>query len=557
MTPSPKKVCKRCGRNMILRTGSRGKFWGCGGYPSCKYTENYQADGELRIAFFAFNKSIVNELKAKVARGLNFTGFKPSAYQQSIADFVLKGKGNAFVGAVAGSGKSTTALWQLSLLGGTPNISTLHSHGFQCLLKNFPQEPIVDEFKKDGIAKELLPDDEDNGIDNKYARSILVNLTSLVQNTLTDEDDVSAIYELIEHFGVETNGCEEQVLELLPEMVKRCADRVSVIDFDDMIWMPVRLNLPITQYDWVFIDESQDLNMCQIEMLRRTLAKNGRIIGVGDENQSIYGFRGADAEAVSKFIEIFDAITLPLSITYRCPASHVRLLQMIVPTIEAAPNAPEGELIYDMPLYKATAEMKSGDMVLCRVNAPLVKVCYSLIRSGKKAVIRGRDIGKGLISLVDKMRAASIVELVQKLEDYRRRELDKLFAKGARESSIMALNDRIDTLEALTDNCRDLTELRARIETIFSDKEEGTVCSSIHKAKGLEADNVYIIEPQLMPFPKATKAWEIDQEWHCAYVGGSRARRKMVWVDGKPSWLDKGVEQQVRELLGEEEGVTE
>lgn len=548
------KTCKHCCRKMTLRNGRNGPFWGCTGYPSCKYTENVVTnDGGPSIGFFAFNKDIVRELRSKVQRGLNFDHFIPSKYQSALGDFVKTGKGNGLVDAVAGSGKSTSLLWLMHLIQGNPDINTLHSHGFACLKQAISglSSDNIDEWKKDGIAQELLPDDEDHQVDNTYARSILVRMAAMIQNTLTDPDDLDAVNGLIERFGIETNGCEETVLELLPKMIQLCAERTTVIDFEDMIWLPVYLNLPIIQYDWVFCDEAQDLNKVQIELVLRTVKKTGRIICVGDPYQSIYGFRGADLEAIPNIIKATEATTLPLSITYRCPLSHVRLAQQLVPHLEASPTAQEGEIRHNMPQHKAIAEMVSGDMVLCRLNAPLVKVCYALIRSGKKAVMRGRDIGKGLIQLVDKMKAANIPELVQKLEEYRRRELEKLYKKNAREASITALNDRVDTLVELTDGIYNLSELRNRIDTIFSDKEEGVICSSVHRAKGLEADSVYILNPELMPFPKATRPWEIQQESNILYVACTRSKRLLTFVDGYPNLAVNDVEKEVSELMGE------
>lgn len=560
MSVNSPKMCPKCGRLLTLRNGSRGPFWGCTGYPKCKHTENYtNPNGGPSIGFFAFNKEIVRELQAKVNRGLNFDHFIPSGYQEAAGDWVKNGKGNAFIKAVAGSGKSTSLLWFMHLIKGQPNISTLHSHGFRCLQKAFPglTADNIDEWKKDGIARELLPDwavgpnlvidnatgdvvqvieiEDGQEVDNKYARSVLVNLASLCQNTLTDPDDRDAVNALIERFGVELNGSEEVVLEALPKLLKITAERTTVIDFDDMIWLPVYLNLPIIQYDWVMCDEAQDLNKVQIVLVLRSLKPGGRILCVGDPNQSIYGFRGADLEAVPNIIEATQATVLPLSITYRCPKSHVALAKQLVPELESSPTAKDGEIRNNVPVHKAVAEMISGNMVLCRLNAPLVKVCYALIRSGKKAIMRGRDIGKGLISLIDKMKAANIPELCKKLEEYRRRELEKLMKKGAREASITSLNDRVDTLLELTDGIYDLSELRNRINTIFTDKEEGVICSSVHRAKGLEAEHVYILHPEMMPFPKAVKPWEIVQEQNILYVAITRSKNMMTFVGGYPN----------------------
>jgi hypothetical protein len=64
----------------------------------------------------------------------------------------------------------------------------------------------------------------------------------------------------------------------------------------------------------------------------------------------------------------------------------------------------------------ASAQMRPGDLVLCRVNKELVPIDYELLRRGTKAFILGRDTGKGLITLVNRMRPRSIADLMKKLD---------------------------------------------------------------------------------------------------------------------------------------------
>ncbi len=70
------------------------------------------------------------------------------------------------------------------------------------------------------------------------------------------------------------------------------------------------------------VDEAQDLNTCQTEIAIK-LGKKGRILGVGDPKQSVYGFAGADCNSYENFRTRINAIELPLSIRYRCPWSHI------------------------------------------------------------------------------------------------------------------------------------------------------------------------------------------------------------------------------------------
>jgi superfamily I DNA/RNA helicase len=175
--------------------------------------------------------------------------------------------------------------------------------------------------------------------------------------------------------------------------------------------------------------------------------------------------------------------------------------------------------------------LEDGDLVLCRINAPLVPIAYSLIKRGKKAVIRGRDIGSGLLSLIDKLQPTNIPDLMRKIGEYRWKESERLSA-AKKDAAVTALHDKCDTLEALTEGISDLSELRARIKSIFDDDAKtGIILSSIHRAKGDEANRVWIIHPELIPHPRAKQDWEIAQERNLAYVAITRAKEELIWVN--------------------------
>jgi superfamily I DNA/RNA helicase len=281
----------------------------------------------------------------------------------------------------------------------------------------------------------------------------------------------------------------------------------------------------------VFVDEAQDTNKNQIQLALRAVKKTGRIVAVGDRNQSLYGFRGADVDAIPNLIDSLDADTLPLSITYRNPKSVVDLVNSEFPHIplEAADFAKPGTIM-TITESEASRMYKEGDMVLCRCNAPLVGPAFELIRNGVKAIIRGRDIGKNLMNLIDKFSAEDVGELMKLMEKYREKEVKKLMA-AEKNQQAQSLEDKIDTVIALADGCEMIYEIETKIKTIFSDHSEGVVFSSVHKAKGLEAERVYILEPNLMPHPMAKKSWEMTQEINIKYVAYTRSLDTLVFVE--------------------------
>jgi superfamily I DNA/RNA helicase len=99
-------------------------------------------------------------------------------------------------------------------------------------------------------------------------------------------------------------------------------------------------------------------------------------------------------------------------------------------------------------------------------------------------------------------------------------------------SLISSKLDMIHALEVLSDDVITSKELIDKIKGVFSDKKiEGISLSTIHKAKGLEANNVYIACNSLMPSKSATQDWEIEQEHNLMYVAYTRAKDKLGFLN--------------------------
>jgi DNA helicase-2/ATP-dependent DNA helicase PcrA len=540
--------CPKCGKPMVKRNGSRGEFYGCSTYPKCNGTRNITATPST-----VTSSNIPHIADAPILPTQPIKTFVPSKYQAAIFEWIKSAKSgsNAVVEAVAGSGKTTTCLQAFGLIPTTQEVificfnkriavanqakidnmgirhakmSTYHSLGYAAIRAAFGN-PTVDDNKVDSILKSILDYDT-----QRHMFPAIRNLVELVKaNLLTTSAD--NLDELCAHHGIELNGDREVVFQAVPAALKRSLELTSVIDYADMCYMPVALNLPMKQYDWVFVDEAQDTNRNQAELAINSVKPTGHIVAVGDRFQSLYGFRGADIDAIPNLIASLEAETLPLSISYRNPKCIVELVNTKRPEIkfEAADGAKEGQ-IRSITAEAALTEYAPGDMVLCRTNAPLVEPALALIRNGIKAVIIGRDISKGLLALVRKMKANSMNDLMSKLANYAKVEVAKLSAadKG---NQAQALNDKVETVIALSSGMASIKELEDRINTIFAEEAEGVAFSSIHRAKGLEAERVYILHPELLPHPMARKPWEMVQEENIIYVAITRTLNELIWVN--------------------------
>src|SRR5208282_600639 len=227
-----------------------------------------------------------------------------------------------------------------------------------------------------------------------------------------------------------TETDREEMVRICRRTLEICyQEREKSIDFDDQLWLPIVLKMAFRQYDYVLIDEVQDLSAVQIQMILRSCKPGGRIIAVGDERQCIFAFRGADYRTMGRVREALNAKVLPLSVCYRCAVGIVREAKRIVPDIEAAPGAPEG-IVRTTLLDKIGGELQPGDFVISRTNAPLMELCLDLLRQGRPAVIAGVDVTEKFESMILRSRAKDVEGLLAWVSDWLEREVLRLEKKN-------------------------------------------------------------------------------------------------------------------------------
>lgn len=349
---------------------------------------------------------------------------------------------------------------------------------------------------------------------------------------------VDAWHELADHFDV--NGLDDTseadlVVAAAQEVYRRSLAQTTVVDFDDMVLWPLIKNLRVKYTkDLIIGDEAQDWSPVRQALARKFLRPfSGRLVIVGDDRQAIYGFSGADAQALRNMTEAVQAVTLPLSITWRCPKAVVALAQTLVPDIEAAPEAPEGEVLRVAEMPK---DVKVGDAILCRNTAPLIAEAYRLIRAKVPAKVEGRQIGEGLKALVGRWKVKTIDALLNRLEDYEAREVQKAMAKG-NESKVAEVQDRVATIREICQACTlerrtQVDDVRAHIDALFADGDTKAVTlATYHRSKGREWDRVLLLEhSSRCPSRGARQAWQVEQEKNLAYVAYTRAKKTLVFV---------------------------
>ncbi len=392
------------------------------------------------------------------------------------------------------------------------------------------------------LKNELLarfPAQEPKRVEGFYEwRNSLTELCNFVRLTLTHYSSRSELMALCNRFGL-MNADAYWLFEGVPWIIEQGEDQArerKIYDMTDMLWLPYTWHLNLGQMQFVAVDETQDLNALQREIVLRLRAPGGRILWVGDPDQAIMGFTGADVQSFLEIQQVTKAQQLPLSISYRCPRSHVELARKIVSTIEARPNAPAGK-IEDISDQKFLTVAQPGDMILCRRTAPLVKMALKFIAAGRQARVRGQEeFGKGLSTLVDyivKRTNATFANFERSVNRYRELERERLSYRENTEAQLETIDDKCQSLIAIYRNSAavNLDDFKTEIEVLFKDVNSAIMLSTVHRAKGLEAARVFILEPETMPLRwKGQQDWEYEQEMHIKYVALTRSKDELYFV---------------------------
>lgn len=495
-------------------------------------------------------------MQSKRIVGGTWKGYPLSKYSLDLLEWVKGGKGNAVLAARAGSGKTTNiemiceflppetkiaaicfnkhiAVTLQERLPSNVTACTLNSLGFGICRANRAWKLQAD--KTEGILKSFFNmDDRDQRKQYYGIRGSICKAVSIFKSQLLmTMPERAQVYTLAARYEIEipTGGDTEQWFSYLSDVYDISLKEMTIIDFDDQWFLPLLMNWPMPKFDFVMVDEAQDMCPAQIEFIRR-LGSSGRVLAVGDEFQAIYGFRGADAQAIAKTSAALEAVRLPLSICYRCGKNIIKLAQSIVSDIEYWDSAPDGEVL-KVKEAEYQSKLVDGNLVLCRTMAPLVRQCLSMIRAGRKAVVRGRDIGKNLTDLLRRIVYGAGGSMIEALAEYGRVEANKLML-AKREAEAQAMEDRVETLIALADGCIGVDDVAAKISRIFSDDVVGVTFCTIHRAKGLEADTVALIHPELLPHPMAKTPEAQQQERNLEYVAYTRAMKTLMIVTMEP-----------------------
>lgn len=465
------------------------------------------------------------------------TNLTPTDEQSSILDFIRSSTSNLMIRALAGTGKSATlkmvdaatlhrpclylvfnknnavAAEKSGEFSSSTTIRTFNSLGHRIWADYCSKKVVFSPRKINDIFRAIV-EDEDRSTATEYwlnydsvcAGVNLARAIGYIPDAHSREGKRICNFTMLAGLLDENPNETTRYLidRILLESIRQAYS--GIIDFPDQCYMPALFGGFYPRFPLNLIDEYQDLSPVQHVMVEK-LTKGGRLIGVGDEAQSIYGFRGAKAGGMAQAIDKFEMEVMPLSISFRCPSRIVENVHWRVPEFKASREGGRVETRTDGLLWE-------GSTVICRNNAPLIAKAMACLAAGVSVNVSGTDIGARLIRTMTKLGSETMTQTqtLSAIDDW-------LYLKLAADSK--SALDTADCMRVFAAKSPSLGAAIAYAKHMF--EQSGTInFVTGHKSKGMEWDYVYHLEPGLC----STKG----QDPNIRYVADTRAKEILTYI---------------------------
>lgn len=473
-------------------------------------------------------------------------------------------------------------------------VMTMHSLAYSIMLYNVEQESKDSGEKPKGFgsqrSKRTVNLDNfkphkilDEEITKRYGRYIefakrgflkdnYVNLYNLCRLTLTDmssNKDVSRLIDdhvLFLYYGDEGYSAPDiseitSTLKILDTKSRQQFETQGVIDFTDMLWITFNKlkydnwEVPYwALYTNIYVDECQDFSNIQLNFLKFIKRAKGRYIFIRDFHQAIYNFAGSNAQAFNQIPKMFAPIeSFDLPICYRCAKSHLsRVNREYGIPILPRDDAPNG-FVKTIEKSKISEYAKAGDMVISRKNKWIAEVVLDLARNGTPIFIEDKEMVAAIKRQILSSKCTSVGTLekfLQKVISNYNKKLFEIVSKNVREGgheeerleAVAETNSKIDNTSFLLEILEGYLENHASSDSVskfsnFIDKLLNTTPSpncvrlcSIHKAKGLEATNVFVLNEAKINYDFRNSKEQNIQEKNLSYIATTRAKEGLYLV---------------------------
>jgi ATP-dependent DNA helicase RecQ len=297
------------------------------------------------------------------------------------------------------------------------------------------------------------------------------------------------------------------------------------------------------------IDEAQDMDEDEFNLINTLMEQNEemRVIAVGDDDQNIYEFRGASSKYLEQFIQVNKAVKNELIENYRSKSNLVHFTNQFVKRIQHrlkdTPIIPKQtdngkiKLVWYQsdnlitPLVKdiLMTGLTGTTCVLTKTNEEALQITGLLLKNGMQAKLIQTNDGFSLQNLeevrffLNKLNFADDVFVMSDdVWDNAKRELINTFRKS---NKLDVCINIIKDFEATNPKKKYKSDLEvfireSKLEDFFNDNGETIFVSTIHKAKGKEFDNVFLMLENFIP--------TTDEARRQLYVAMTRAKQNLI-----------------------------
>lgn len=424
----------------------------------------------------------------------------------------------------------------------------------------YHSHPSVAELRRLEDRRDSLDWADKNALNEgqQYVGKIIMRLLDINQKyrCTLELDSVECYDSMIRHFGIIPHW--EQGYTTYPDEVaayfnlhqkllkegNSMAISHGIIDFTDQLYLPYYMHLtPKKKYGFVFVDECQDLSKAQVKVVEKYLREDGRLLAVGDPYQAIYGFAGADCQSFERVKQSFNCTVLGLTDCFRCPQDVITLAQSLRADIKGFKDYP-GKL-YKIPSREVIVNIKEGDLVICRSRRPLRDLALKLINKDFKVKIHPDELQEFMGDYKrnftpQELRKVLNDEIIDAFFDHAKERNRKRITKENQNADAIIrkilIKEEVTTMEATLDflkkkyfdwHLNTLENILKRLKLMLSNPSEDAIkISTIHRAKGLENDRVFILEYDKLPPPRDLE-WENIQERNLHYVAVTRPKEEL------------------------------
>lgn len=357
-------------------------------------------------------------------------------------------------------------------------------------------------------------------------------------------------------------------------------------DYTDLIVLPLELmqrNKEVLEFyqrrfKYGLVDEMQDVSKVQFELVKLMFGDLGKLTVVGDDDQTIYGWRGADARLLLDFQTVFpNAVVIRLTKCFRCAPHIVRAMSAVIKCnkirVEKSITSlsPEKTLTQKKIIVYGTASLRlEAEVILDDISRRLGKGSIAVLFRQRKALqafkdelknrniqaifadkarfLESRDVIRILnilqmcagLSYNDKCFTATDIDKIRsslKTDENVKDCVSRMSVCDAVKTVVEGLQIRNENVEFLleeAENCKDssLVEFLDLVRTASeqqSGPNVGIHLSTVHQAKGLEWDFVYVIGATVGRWPsRRTDEARMEEERRLFYVAMSRARKELT-----------------------------